>query len=363
MDIKVLLIDDEIDLSQNLCDFLEDYDFEVSTACNGEVGLSRVKEICPDIVIVDLNMPVMDGYEFTRQAKQLYPNLPIIVLSGVGKVADAMGAIRDGAWDFIGKPLFDMQVVLYTIEKCIEKARLIAENETHRNHLEELVVRRTFELEKTKKQIISCLGTAAEFKDMDTGFHVQRVAQMTYVIARGMAGLGAQFCSTIADASTMHDVGKIGIDDCVLLKKGKLNEKEWEQMQQHVCLGYSILSSGDEDEEGSVVSCSQEILSKALQNDSLDVINVAKRIALFHHERWDGKGYLFNLAEDEIPIEARIVSLVDFYDAVSSKRPYKEAFPEDKCQELINEGVGTQFDPAVVKAFFDNLDAIHRIRY
>jgi len=361
MEKKVLLIDDELSLAQNLGVFLEDYDFSVNIANNGEEGLSLTKSFKPNVVIVDLNMPIMNGYEFVRHATKLYPQLPIIVLSGVGEISDAVNAIREGAWDFISKPLLDMNIILHTIEKCLEKAQLIKENEAYKNHLEELVAKRTSELEETKKQILTCLGTAAEFKDTDTGYHVARVAQMSYIIARGL-GLEKDFCLIIRDASTMHDVGKIGIEDSVLLKNGKLDDQEWDLMQQHVRLGCSILSSGRKtniDEE-----CSPEILLNVLnKNEGIDVLTVAKRIALFHHERWDGEGYLFGLSKEKIPIEARIVSLVDFYDAVSSKRPYKDPYPEEKCQRLIKEGEGTRFDPSVVQIFFKKLKDIHQIRY
>ena len=150
----VLLIDDEISFLRNLKDFLEDFDCTVHTAINGNEGLSCIIEQNPDIVIVDLRMPVMDGYEFTRQAKKIYPNLPIIVLSGVGQIDDAMRAVREGAWDFISKPLPDMQPVLHTIDKCIEKAHLIESNEKHQQHLEELVKERTLELKEKNNDLM-----------------------------------------------------------------------------------------------------------------------------------------------------------------------------------------------------------------
>ncbi|MCK5311543.1 MAG: response regulator [Desulfobacteraceae bacterium] len=357
MSTHVLIIDDEILLLQSLKDFLEDFDFNTRTAVNGQEGLTLVKEKTPDIVIVDLNMPVMDGYEFIKQAKEMHPILPIIALSGVGLIDEAMSAIRAGAWDFISKPVSDMQVVFHTIEKCLEKAHLIQENKKHQEHLEELVTQRTLQLENTKKQIINCLGKAAEFKDNETGLHVVRVAEMSYLLAQSM-GLDEKFCKIIRDASPMHDVGKIGILDKVLLKKGSLNGKEWEHMKQHVNFGCSILST--EGEHDLDPACSPDELLK--EDKGLEILTVAKRIALFHHECWDGKGYPFKLAGEKIPVEARIVSLVDVYDAVSSKRPYKEPFPERQCQDIIKQEAGTKFDPLIVDAFFNNLDGILDIK-
>jgi len=355
----VLIIDDEITLTEILKDFLEDYDFNARTAGNGMEGLSLVKEKKPDIVIVDLNMPVMDGHEFIQQSIQLFPDLPIIVLSGVGIIDEAMGAVRAGAWDFISKPLTDMKMVIYTIEKCMEKANLIKENKKYQKYLEILVKERTQQLENTKKQIINCLGKAAEFKDNETGLHVLRVAQMSYILARGM-GLDEGFCQIIRDASPMHDVGKIGILDKVLLKNGSLDDKEWHHMKQHVYFGCNILSRDDAGYDKKEV-CSSEILLKDDRGE--DVLTVAKRIALFHHENWDGTGYPFGLAGEKIPVEARIVTLVDVYDAVSSKRPYKDAFPEEKCQEIIKQGDGTKFEPGIVRAFFDNLHDILEVKH
>jgi len=353
----ILIIDDEEAIVRNLKDYFEDSDFNVNTAFNGQEGLTRLKEEIPDIVIVDLNMPIMDGYEFTKQVKESHSSLPIIVLSGVGLVDEAMKAVRLGAWDFISKPVSDMQIVLHTIEKCLEKARLIRENERYHQHLEKLVVERTHQLEKTKRQIINCLGKAAEFKDNETGHHVMRVSYMSHLLAQGM-GLDEAFCLMIRDAAPMHDVGKIGIIDQVLLKKGKLDDEEWSHMKQHAHFGCRILTAEEEGSDKTI--CSPQTLLN--ESSGLDILTVAKRIALFHHERMDGKGYPFGLSGEQIPIEARIVSLVDVYDALSSKRPYKEPFPEHQCVDIIRKGAGTQFDSAVVDVFLKNLETITRIR-
>jgi len=355
---RVLLIDDEVLLTVNLKDFLEDFDYTVYTANNGEEGLVCIREHNPDIVIVDLNMPIMDGYEFTRQATKSDPELPIIVLSGVGLIDDAMKAVREGAWDFISKPLTDMQIVLYSIDKCVEKVNLIKENKKYQHHLEELVRERTLQLQKTKKQIINSLGKAAEFKDNVTGLHVVRVAEMSFILAQSM-NLDQKFCKIIKEAAPMHDVGKIGIHDSVLLKNGKLDAQEWEHMKQHASFGCSILTP--EDGSNTETTFSPESLLK--QDEGNDILTVARRIALFHHETWNGRGYPFGLSKEQIPVEARIVSLIDVYDAVSSKRPYKDAFNEKKCQEIIEKGRDTQFDPSVVEAFFNSLDAILQIKH
>ena len=357
MSTLVLIVEDEVSIAQSLQCFLEDCGFDACTASNGKEGLAAVHERKPDIVIVDLHMPVMNGYKFIEQANALDPNLPIVILSSEGMVDNAMAAIRAGGWDFVSKPLSDMQLLLHAIEQNLEKARLIKENLRYQEHLETLVTERTRELEKTQRQILTCLGKAAEFKDSYTGSHVCRVARMSYLIARGL-GLEESFCKIIRDAAPMHDVGKIGIQDDVLLKTGALNAEEREHIQAHVNIGCTILCTSDGSDVGQ--TCSTDLLVN--HDQDLSILTVAKRIALFHHERWDGKGYPFGLSEEMIPIEARIVGLVDVYDALSSKRPYKVPFPENRCQELIKKGSGIQFDPAVVDVFFGNIDGILQIK-
>lgn len=326
-------------------------------AHNGLHGYGLLFEKLPDIVIVDLNMPVMDGYEFIEKTVKKFPSLPVIIISGVGKVSDAIKAIQAGAWDFISKPIADMNIILHTIEKCREKVKLIDENKRYHNNLEELVAVRTRQLELVKRQVVTCLGKASEFKDTETGYHVQRVGEMSFLLAEKL-GLDISLCKLIRDAATMHDVGKIGIPDVVLLKKGKLDPDEWEIMKEHSFLGCKILSSHNENLANEI--CTPEFLLK--DNTEDDLLLVAKKIALFHHERWDGSGYPYNLKGDSIPIEARIVAITDVYDALSSARPYKKLYEEVVCLEIIKEGKGTQFDPEIVDLFFDNIDFIHAIK-
>ncbi len=354
---NVLIIDDEQFIRQNLSDYLEDSDIDTRTASNGLEGLNAVIEERPDVIIVDLNMPVMDGWTFIKEAAKRFADIPIIVLSGIGLVSEAMKAVKAGAWDFLSKPISDMQMVVHVIEKCMEKARLIRENNHYQTNLEELVQVRTEQIEITKLQIIHCLGKASEFKDNETGNHVIRVGEISCLIAKGL-GFEENFCRLIRQAAPMHDVGKIGIRDNVLLKNGPLDDEEWKHMQSHVTYGCEILSPTAL--EGNSKPCSQEEL---LKNDKpSDILDAAKRVALFHHERWDGKGYLHGLKGKQIPIEARIVSVADVYDAVSSKRPYKEAFPETKCQAIIREGKGSQFDPEIVDVFLNSIGAIVDIK-
>ena len=356
---NILVIDDEDGLRRSLCAYLEDLGYDTIDAANGKEGLAALRASLSDLaaVIVDLNMPVLDGYGFLDQARVEAPELPIIVLSGVGVVDDALHAVRLGAWDFLTKPLHNFSVLQHTLNKVMEKARLIRENRIYQTSLEQLVHERTAELERTRRQIMHRLSRAAEYKDNETGHHVIRVGEIAAVLALAL-GLSETDCANLRDCAPLHDIGKIGIPDEVLLKPGKLDPQEWKIMQQHCMFGCEILGPLTSKEEAHS-SCEQWDTRDAGGNELLDL---ARTLALLHHERWDGSGYPFGLAGEAIPLAARIVAVVDTYDALASERPYKEAFPEEKCLAIIRESSGSHFDPEVVKAFFANIDHIRTIR-
>lgn len=355
----ILVIDDEDGLRRSLTAYLEDMDFTILEATNGLEGLEIMRAAQPDLsaVIVDLNMPVLDGYGFIAQAITEAPDLPIIVLSGVGVVEDALKAVRLGAWDYLTKPLQNLQVLEHTLSKALEKARLIRENRSYQENLERLVLERTAELERTRRQIMHRLSRAAEYKDNETGHHVIRVGEIGAIVARAV-GLSEERCSMMRDCAPLHDIGKIGIPDEVLLKPGKLDPAEWEVMKLHTVYGCEILGSLHSKEEAHS-SCEYW---DAVNPDDNELLHLARQLALLHHERWDGTGYPFGLVGETIPMEARIVSIVDVYDALASERPYKKAFPEEKCLDIIRESSGSHFDPRVVEAFLNNIATIRDIR-
>ncbi len=356
---NILVIDDEDGLRRSLRAYLEDLGYGTLGAVNGKEGLDVLHGTLPDLaaVIVDLNMPVLDGYGFLQQAMIEAPDLPIIVLSGVGVVDDALHAVRLGAWDFLTKPLHNLSILNHTLDKVMEKARLIRENREYQTNLERLVQQRTAELERTRRQIMHRLSRAAEYKDNETGHHVIRVGEIASVLAHAL-GLDETRCANLRDCAPLHDIGKIGIPDEVLLKPGKLDPAEWKIMQQHCMFGCEILGPLTSKEEAHS-SCEQWDMADEDDNELLDM---ARMLALLHHERWDGSGYPFGLSGKAIPLEARIVAVVDTYDALASERPYKEAFPEEKCLAIIRESSGSHFDPLVVEAFFANIESIRSIR-
>lgn len=357
MPLTVLIIDDEEFLRRSLADFIEDLEHEPLLAANGLEGLELLEAAQPAFAFVDLNMPVMDGYEFITRARATHPELPIVVLSGVGLVEDAMRAVRAGAWDFIPKPVTDFAVLEHTLTKNLERARLLRENREHREHLEEMVRRRTAELEHTRLEIVHTLGKAAEYRDNETGNHVIRVGNIAAVLA-GAMGLPPRRCELLRHAAPMHDVGKIGIRDSILLKPGKLTPEEWEIMKTHTRIGYEILTPSDAQSDENVCGLAQAPVG----DEPNALLALARTIALYHHERWDGTGYPCGLKGGAIPIEARIVTVVDVYDALGSERTYKEAFDEPTCRRILREGSGTHFDPQVIEAFFANINAVLAIR-
>jgi putative two-component system response regulator len=356
----ILLIDDEPMLRQSLVDYLEDLDYDTLQAGNGLEGLETMRMHNDELqaVIVDLNMPVMDGYAFIREALQENAELPVIVLSGVGVVEDALKAIRLGAWDFITKPITSLGILDHTLEKAFQKARLIKENKQYLQGLEHLVRERTAELEQTRRQIMQRLCRAAEFKDNETGRHVIRVGEISALLAQAM-GLPEKTVEMVRESAPLHDLGKIGIPDSILLKPGKLDKYEWETMKKHTTYGCIILGPLEEMEDAS--KACEALRYGNTDPDDCDLVCLARRLAQLHHERWDGTGYPFGLKGDEIPVEARIVALVDVFDALISERPYKPAFSMEKTVSIIGEERGKHFDPAIVDVFFDHIEEIMTI--
>lgn len=356
---KILIIDDEDGLRRSLSAYLEDQGYDTLDGANGLIGLSLLRANMDSLsaILVDLNMPVMDGYAFLEHAKVEAPDIPIIVLSGVGVVEDALRAVRLGAWDFLTKPLLNLSVLGHTLDKALEKARLLRENRAYQTNLEELVRQRTDELERTRRQIMHRLSRAAEYKDNETGHHVIRVGEIAAVLAQAL-GLDENACRNLRDCAPLHDIGKIGIPDEVLLKPGKLSPEEWKVMQNHCVYGCEILGPLTSKEEAHR-SC--QLWDKP-SGEGNELLDLARTLALLHHERWDGSGYPLGLKGADIPLEARIVAVVDTYDALASERPYKKAFPEEKCLQIIKEEAGSHFDPDVVQAFFSNIDQIRAIR-
>lgn len=357
---RVLVIEDQPEIRKLLAKYLKTKGYDTKTAENGLDALFLLEQWRADLVTVDLNMPIMDGHNFIQKAVKRWPDMPIIVVSGIGAVDQAVDALRIGARDFITKPIQNFSLVDNTIEKTLLAAELIRQNRDYQQNLEKKVEQRTRELEEVKRQLLYSLGKSAEYRDNETGRHVIRVGKMCSLLARAM-GMSSSLAITFAEAAPLHDIGKIGISDTILLKPGKLTDQERSIMKKHCEIGCDILRHHSSAKEHDKVDF-EEIIRLADELSELSLLEMATVIALCHHERWDGQGYPCKLSGKDIPLIARIVAVVDVYDALGSERPYKKALAEEVCQKIIFDGRDSHFDPEVVDVFFSNIIEIMSIK-
>lgn len=333
---KILLVDDEERNLRLMEAFLLTLGYEIFLAADGEEALNKTQEVSPDLILLDIMMPKMNGFEVTRQLKEDEDNkvIPVVMVTSLTEVEDRVKALESGADDFLTKPV-DKTELKARVQSLL---KVKAYNDHMRNYqkkLEAEVAKRTEQLrhafEKVKKASLDTiyrLSRAAEYKDEDTGAHILRMSNYSAAVARKM-GLIDKVVETLLYAAPMHDVGKIGIPDRILLKPGKLDSDEWDVMRQHTSFGAQILEGADS-----------------------GFLRLAEVIALTHHEQWDGSGYPRGLKGKKIPLVGRIVAIADVFDALTTKRPYKEPFSLEKSYAIIREGSGGHFDPDVVNAFF-----------
>ena len=357
---RILVIEDQTEISELIANYLCSKGYDARTAENGLDGLFILEQWPADLVTVDLNMPIMNGHTFIQKAIVRWPELPIVVVSGIGAVEDAVEALRLGGRDFITKPIENFSLLDNTIERALEAVELVRQNRDYQQNLEKMVELRTYELEETKRQLLYSLGKSAEYRDNETGRHVIRVGEISALL--GMAsGMPKALSKTFGEAAPLHDIGKIGISDTILLKPGKLTAEEWEIMKSHCEIGCNILRHYSTDPDLEDLNF-KEIIAMADDISQLPILDMATVIALCHHEKWDGGGYPCNLSGNEIPLIARIVAVVDVYDALGSERPYKKPLSEELCQNIIREGSGNHFDPEIIELFFAHIDEIVAIK-
>ncbi|WP_300427665.1 HD-GYP domain-containing protein [uncultured Thalassolituus sp.] len=315
----ILCVDDEVNNLKVLRVALQGT-YDLLFAKSGKEALALASERQPDLILLDVMMPEMDGFEVCRRLKQdaQLAAVPVIFVTALQDEADEEVGLECGAVDYITKP----------ISTAIVKARV-------KNHLS-LV--RVDELQRTRLEIIQRLGRAAEYKDNETGHHVMRMSHYSQLIAQAM-GKNERWCEKLLHAAPMHDIGKIGIPDAIMLKPGKLTDDEFDVMKTHPRIGAEILG-----------------------NSTAELMVMAKNVALYHHEKWNGSGYPERLSGKDIPLEARIVALADVFDALTSERPYKRAWSVEEACEYIHDSRGEHFDPEVVEAFDQCLPDILKIK-
>ena len=307
-------------------------EFQVKAAISGAKALDVIGQSPPDLVLLDVMMPDMSGYEVCRDLKSnpKTAQIPVIFATTLSDPDSEARGLELGAVDYVTKPYVP----------ALLRSRIRTHIALFKQHvlLEHLVEERTRELLETRLEIIRRLGRAAEYRDNETGMHVLRMSHISRTIAVS-SGMSAENAALVLQASPMHDIGKLGIPDRILLKPSKLDPDEWEIMKQHTSIGAAII--GDHPSE---------------------LMVVARRVALYHHERWDGSGYPEGLAGEAIPLEARVVALADVFDALLSDRPYKRAWPVEDSVRYFREQSGLHFEPRLVTALLDNLSVCLAIR-
>lgn len=344
----ILAVDDELPNIKLLERMLVAKGFaHVLTAQDPRQVLALVQENDIDIILLDINMPYMDGYQVMEQLQAEIPLdglPPILVLTAQHSQDFRQRALDSGARDYVTKP-FDADELFSRVKNLLEVHQANKYMTQENAILDERVRQRTEELQtahellhESRLQVVRRLGRAAEYRDNETGLHIIRMSKMAALIAKAV-GMSDDECDLLLNAAPMHDIGKIGIPDHILLKPGKFEPDEWEIMKTHAQIGADILSG-----------------------DDMPLLNMASDIALTHHEKWDGSGYPNGLKGEDIPLVGRITALADVFDALTSVRPYKKAWTVEDSVALIKDESGKHFEPVLVEHFLDILDAIVDIK-
>jgi putative two-component system response regulator len=339
---SVLAIDDTKANLDILVNSLGDY-YDLSVATNGVDALKLVEESPPDLILLDIMMPGMSGFDVLHrlQENKKTSGIPVIFLSALSEVGNKAKGFEMGAVDYITKP-FQIEEVFARVNTHL-KLRLAQEKlETFNSQLQELVANQVEEISKSQHAMIFALAKLSHTRDDDTGLHLERVQHLSKILAAMLADnpeigkdITPSFITAIYHASPLHDVGKVGIKDSILLKPVKLTEEEFAIMKTHTTIGSTTLES----------------VHKQYPNN--EFIEMGIDIAKHHHEKWNGSGYPDGLAKESIPLSARIMALVDVYDALRARRPYKEPFTHERAVEIISAESSEAFDPVIVKAFLE----------
>ncbi|HXH87655.1 MAG TPA: HD domain-containing phosphohydrolase [Gaiellaceae bacterium] len=348
---RILIVDDEAPIRSLLARLLGVHGFDCLTAESAAAarGVLAAEEVA--LILSDVNMPGESGIDFAQEVAKDYPDIAVVMVTGLDDRRYAEAALEHGAYGYVLKPFKPNELVINVVN-ALRRRTLEIENRDHRERLEQTVLERTSSLRDTisrlesseaemrrlREETIHRLSSAAESRSQETGQHIVRMSLYCALLAR-LTGIDAERAELIRIASPMHDVGKIGIPDRILLKPGRLTNEERQIMEAHAEIGHRILAGSNE-----------------------ELLDLAALLALTHHERIDGTGYPNKLAGDQIPIEGRITAVADVFDALTSDRVYRPAFQPDEAREMMLEGRGTQFDSRLLDLFIDAWDEVLAIR-
>jgi len=329
---RILVVDDEETIREIVSSMLSTAQFQTRQAASGLEALALLESGEDfDLVLSDLLMAEMDGLALLERSKERFPDVPVVMVTAVNDIQAALQALRNGAYDYLLKP-FEREQLLATVRRALENRRLKRENDAYRTNLEQLVAARTqqwkaalTDLERSYDITLEALGDALDLKNAETQRHTKRVTAFTIAIAQQM-GLPKDEIRVIARGAFLHDIGKMAIPDRILLKPGKLEPDEMAEMKEHAYLGFKILSK-------------------------IPFLTKAAEIVYSHQEKFDGTGYPRGLKGEEIPLGARIFSVADTLDAITSDRPYRPAQSWDAARDEIKDWSGRQFDPHIVGVF------------
>jgi cyclic di-GMP phosphodiesterase len=322
---RILIVDDEDAIRSLFLEALEDLGYKCDVARNGLECLEKFQRANDyDVVLLDVQMPELNGIETLKKLKVHFPDLSIIMVSASRDIENVRVALKEGAYDYIFKP-FNVVDVDSVIKRALERSYLIKANKDYQRNLEKRVEEQTYELVRAYSGTLEAMILALDLREHETGYHSYRVTEYAIHLGKHMK-LSDEELTVIAKGALLHDIGKIGVPDHILLKPDKLTDEEWELMRKHAEFGYELLKK-------------------------IDFLDESAKIVHTHHERYDGQGYPAGLSGDEIPLGSRIFSVVDALDAMTSRRTYRKALPFEDAVQRIAEVSGSQFDPEVVDVF------------
>jgi len=333
---RILVVDDDAHVCEILCRYLEVEGYDCASAYNGEDAWETLQKKDIDLVVADIMMPGMSGTELLTRIETQMPDVAVVIVTAVDDRDIAVDALKLGAYGYVIKPFGQNEIVI-SVANALERRRLVMASRQYEGRLEERVREQTREIRTSREDIALRLMAAQQYHHDETGAHIRRLGLYAEVMS-GSMGRSAEYAEMMRLAAPMHDVGKIGVPDAILLKPGKLSEDEFETMKSHTTIGGGILDGSE-----------------------VPLVNLSRDIALRHHEKWDGSGYPGGLSGEDIPEAARMVAVLDVYDALVNERVYRPALSDPEALDILAKGKGSHFAPDVLDAFMKTLPELRRI--